>query len=142
MPKKAGTNGTKNGHPEPGSPYKIEGELLWKYRALDSEYVKVQTQRMTIDTEIKAAIEAHPVLKELYGRKNSLAAESSAAMKELQEVLKEVEDKLGVNLKECSIDDKTGIVHVHKDGKTVPMVAEAKQSTKKSTKRQAGSARK
>ncbi len=148
MPKRAGKNGTTNGHAEPDNAYKIEGILLWKYRALDSEYVRIQSEQKNTHEKIQEFIERTPELKDLYARRAELLNSGSLAAKELQDVVTEIEKMLNIDLKGCSIDDKTGVIHVLENGVEVPMTrvvstvsAAEPEAVKKSKTRQAGSAR-
>jgi hypothetical protein len=132
MPKKA----HKNGHtPEPVT---LKGELFWKYRAVDSDYVRIQHQLKAANDEIAVFIEKTPDLKDIFARRAELLNQSSVAQTELQECLQAIEKRIGMSLKNCSIDDKTGVVHTLKDGENIPLMPQKK--TDKS-KRRAGTAK-
>jgi|ERR1051325_102308 hypothetical protein len=145
MPKKASTNG-KNGHVNGQSDildedgfYCLKGDLLWKYRAISAEYEKVQAQVLSNNLAIRNEIEKHPELKKLYEDKGALTAASSVALGELTTVQEEIEKKLGLSLRNCGINDKTGRVFViNPDGTEVPRAPDKKG--RKGTRRSAGTA--
>ncbi len=144
MPKKAKKNGTiSNGEltDEEGH-YRLTGELFWKYRAVDSDYVRVQAAVLHNKEQINAFIEKTPELRDLFAKKTELMNQSSITVGELMAVQAQIEKLFGVDLKECSIDDKTGVLHVLKDGKEVPMSPPATPvaGVKSPKKRSAGSA--
>lgn len=119
-----------------GFPY-LGGELLWKFRAVDAEYKNaVLAMNMKI-AELDAEMSKHPDIKRLIGERESLALVMKDAIKELGNVNRQIEEEVGVQLSNCSIDDKTGRIFML-DGSVPPMKApRADCETAKSTRRRA-----
>lgn len=139
MPRKAGTNGTKkgsaNGITDADGYLCLRGEDLWKFRAVDAEYNKLQAQLSEVRQQIKTQLEAHPELKAVFDKQLSLVGELKKAETNLREVHKYIEKKFGVDLTKCGIDDDTGRLQQVVNDKMTPL----KPTTKKS-KRTAGAA--
>lgn len=95
----------------------LQGELLWKWRALDAELRTANLEIETTQARISAEIEKNPALKELLSQKASLAGQLSSAKTELNSVLAQVEQVMGVSLKDCAFDDKSGrLYNLGEDG--------------------------
>jgi len=120
--------------------YCIKGELLWKYRAASSEFENTQLRLARNKEALIIETSKHPEIKALRDEQAALLGASSLALKELEEVQKQISGMLGVDLKNCGIDDKTGRIHVVDSltGKTEPLAP--KKSTKKANRRSAGTA--
>ena len=119
--------------------YCVKGELLWKYRAASSEFENTQLRLANNKAALIAEMAKHPEIKALRDEQAALLGASSTAMRELEEVQKQISEKLGVDLKNCGIDDKTGRIHIvdTATGRTEPL-APAKPGKK--TRRSAGTA--
>lgn len=114
MPRKAGSNGTKTKNLDivDGDGYLcLRGEDLWRYRAVDAEFHKLVAQKAALDEGLKNLLTKYPDVKELFDKRNSLAAELVKAQKNLTEVHQLIEAKFGVILTNCAIDDATGRLH-------------------------------
>lgn len=114
MPRKAGTNGTKTKNidiVDADGYLCLRGEDLWKYRAVDAEYHKLIAQKAALDEGLKLLLSKYPDVKELFDKRNSIAAEMVKAQKNLVEVHQQIEAKFGVTLTNCAIDDATGRLH-------------------------------
>ena len=95
----------------------LQGELLWKWRALDAELRTANLEIETTQARINAEIEKNPALKELLSQKAALAGQLSSAKTELNTVLMQVETVMGVSLKDCAFDDKSGrLYNLGEDG--------------------------
>jgi hypothetical protein len=89
----------------------IEGTRLWKWRALDAELRVAQAELESVSQHLQVEIAKHPEISALLQRKAALAGTISSAKTELLNVQQEIEVYLGVPLKTCSFDDKTGRVY-------------------------------
>jgi hypothetical protein len=89
----------------------VKGEKLWKWRALDSELRTLTIELERASEKINALIAATPELAKLYGDRAGLAGQVSAARGELTNVQQEIEKAIGVSLKECAFDDKSGRIY-------------------------------
>jgi hypothetical protein len=114
---------------------RLTGELFWKYRAVDSDYVRIQHQLKSTQEEIQMFVDKTPALKEIFSKRAELLNQSSVAQTELKAVLDEIEKTLGIDVKGCSIDEKTGVIHVLQEGVMVPV---GKKPNKKGGKTGAG----
>jgi hypothetical protein len=89
----------------------LKGDLFWKWRALDAELRSLQLEVSSTQAKIVVEIDKHPQLKELFSAKAALAGQLSVAQTELTNVQAEIEKLLGVSLKDCAFDDKTGRIY-------------------------------
>lgn len=113
--------------------YCIKGEPLWKYRAHQAEFDTIQHKLLLNKQAIRAVMEANPELKRLFEEQAELLRASSTAMTDLSAVNTQIEKMLGVSLKNCGIDDKTGRVHeLSPDGTSAPLgpVKKSRRKTK------------
>jgi hypothetical protein len=145
MPRKAGQNGKKTPEMDLSQVtdaegfYCIKGELFWKYKAHQAEFDASQHKLTVVKQRIRMLIDLNPELKSLYEEQNELVKIGSITMRELTEVNEQIEKMLGVPLKNCGIDDKTGRVHIlEPDGTLTPKAPE--KAAKKSNRRMAGAA--
>jgi hypothetical protein len=86
----------------------IPNPLLWKWRALDAELRAHTFEMDQVKSRISAEISKNSVLAGLFGSQAGLSGQISVAKGELNNVLAEIEALLGVSLKDCAFDDKTG----------------------------------
>lgn len=113
----------------------LQGELLWKWRALDAEMrhagLAVQEKQREIDDEVAK----HETLKTLIGDKHGLVRAHSQAQIEMKALLGEMEKQLGISMERVSIDDKTGRVYVLDDaGQAIPQKPKGKKRPKAAKK--------
>lgn len=107
----------------------LRGELFWKWRALDADIKRTRTEADAKQATIDAEIAKHDVLKSLIGDKHALVREHSQHVLEMHAVHVEMEKTLGVDIKNVSIDDKSGRVHVlDADGTPTPLKPKTKRS--------------
>jgi hypothetical protein len=100
----------------------LTGTLLWKYRAIDAEYRNTQLAALRKQADIEEEIQKHDRLRGLVAERRALLGESSVRATELQAVQQEIEATLGVSLKDCAIDDKSGrIFTLRADGTQEPV---------------------
>ncbi len=120
--------------------YCVKGDLLMRYRTFSAEYENTQLKLLLNRQNLAAEMAKHPELKTLRDEQNALLGASSSALHELEEVQKQISEKLGIDLKNCGIDDKTGRIHVvdTQTGKTEPLAPP--KSGKKANRRSAGTA--
>lgn len=114
--------------------YCVKSDLLWKYRAVSSEYENVQLRLTNCKIQLQAEMAKHPEIKALRDEQSALLAASQQAMKELEEVQQQISARLGIDLKNCGIDDKTGRIHVvnTETGKSEPLLSTKKKVTRRS----------
>jgi hypothetical protein len=111
----------------------LRGELLWKYRAVDAEYRNILLAIGQKDSAIRLEIQKNRTLSALMAEKETLQVSKKSHEVELNEVHSSIESVLGISLKECAIDDKTGrVFSFAEDGKTIPLLAKKKRSPRKS----------
>lgn len=111
----------------------LKGDLFWRWRALDAETRTAQMALERATSKIQAEIDKNPALKELLADKAAAAGAVSAAMSELRTVQADIEEKMGLSIKDCSFDDKTGRLYVHAPDGTKEPVKPAKRSRRKAT---------
>jgi hypothetical protein len=102
----------------------LTGTLLWKYRAIDAEYRNAQLAALRKQVEIEEEVQKHDHLRGLIAERKALLGESSVRATELQAVQQEIETTLGVSLRNCAIDDKSGRIYLlGEDGTQKPVRA-------------------
>jgi len=95
----------------------LKGPLFWKWRALDAEYRTAIITMAQTKTKIESEINKNPTLVTLLGEQAGLAGQISVAKTELTNVQLEIEAHMGVSLKDCAFDDKTGrLYNLSSDG--------------------------
>jgi hypothetical protein len=95
----------------------IQGTTLWKWRALDAELRALLSEMEQVKARVSAEIAKHQELASLFGIQAGLAGQISVAKGELNSVQSEIESQLGVPLKDCAFDDKTGrLYNLAQDG--------------------------
>jgi hypothetical protein len=111
----------------------LKGELLWKYRAVDAEYRNFMLALNMKKQEVQNEFDKHPELAKLIRERDYLLSQASIHAKEVQEVNMQIEKELKVELKNCSIDDKTGRIFVLDNG--VEVAPKQKEVQKESLKK-------
>jgi hypothetical protein len=89
----------------------VTGALLWKWRALDAELRAWQAELDVIAGLIQAEMAKNAKLSELFQRKSALVGNVSVAKGELLSAQGEIEKEIGISLRECAFDDKTGRIY-------------------------------
>ena len=96
---------------------RVPSGLLWKWRALEAELRSSTLEIDQAQAHISAEIEKNPTLKEWLAKKAGLVGQLSNAKSELATVEAQVETTMGVSLKDCAFDDKTGrLYNLAEDG--------------------------
>jgi hypothetical protein len=109
----------------------LTGDRLWKWRALDAELRAGQTELERLSGAIQAEIGKHADLANMIQQKAALGGTVSVAKSELLAVQAQIEAEMGVSLKECAFDDKTGrLYHLTTDGARGEAVRAAKRPRK------------
>jgi hypothetical protein len=109
----------------------LTGDRLWKWRALDAELRAGQTELERLSGAIQAEISKHADLANMIQQKAALGGTVSVAKSELLAVQAQIEAEMGVSLKECAFDDKTGrLYHLTTDGSRGEAVRAAKRPRK------------
>lgn len=90
----------------------LQGELFWKWRALDADIRRTKIEADAKQAAIDAEIAKLPELKRLIDERHGLVREHAQHSLEMRSVHAEMEKLLGVEVKNISVDDKTGRVHV------------------------------
>lgn len=119
--KASSTKSASNGHREifvdDEGYYCLKGDRFWKWRALDAELRAATAELDSVSRQIQVEISKHPELAALLQQKAALAGTISTAQSELLTVQTEIEKLMGVSLKECAFDDKSGrLYHLASDG--------------------------
>lgn len=142
----------KNGHTRKEAPppvsgdeeafYRVKGELFWRWKAAMNEIDKVQLQIAENKRAFETELAKNPEIRRLKEEHTGLIQASSMALAELTETQAKIEQELGIDLKSCAIDDKTGRVHnMNADGTTTPKaIAVPSKRPKKTNGRSAGAA--
>jgi len=101
----------------------LQGELLWKYRALDSEYRSacVGVTQKDAELAVELAKPEHQIIRQLHSDRIALKIEAARKGESLSEFNRDVEKKMGVSLQACSIDDETGRIYILQDGAQKPI---------------------
>jgi hypothetical protein len=95
----------------------LKGPLFWKWRALDAEYRTATMSMAHVKSKIEAEINKSPILMALFSEHAGLAGQISVAKNELMNVHLEIETHMGISLKDCAFDDKTGrLYNLSSDG--------------------------
>jgi len=107
-PKKNGTVPDATKHVDDDGFLCLKGDLFWRWRALDAELRAAIAEMESAQQQIQVEIAKQPELSALLQRKAALAGTISTAKTELLTVQGEIENALGISLKEHAFDDKTG----------------------------------
>lgn len=91
----------------------LTGELFWKYRAIDAEFRNAMLALNIKKSQLAAEFEKNPQIVKLINERDVMAQQVSEQAKEVQAVNSEIEEKLGIKLRNCSIDDKTGRIYIN-----------------------------
>ena len=111
----------------------LQGELLWKYRAVDAEYRNTVLAMDGKQREILEELKKYPDLQRMVGERDALTISVRLHQNELIEVYKVISDALHIaDMTNVSIDDRTGRVFVLDDGKQIP-VKPVKPKTRRKT---------
>ena len=109
----------------------LRGEILWKFRAVDAEHrnllLGVEQKRAAVAEEITK----HPDLLRLIGERDALILQANQHSKEVMSIQQEIEASLGIELKDCTIDDKTGRLFILTNGEQVPVLPKKPTKTVK-----------
>ena len=112
----------------------LKGDLFWKWRALDSELRAAVAEMEQTKDRIAVEISKHPELAEMISRQAGLAGTVSIAKTSLLQVQEEIETRMGVKLKDCAFDDKTGrLYNLMDDGTRGDPVKTPKRRVRKAT---------
>lgn len=107
-PKKNGTVPDATKHVDDEGFLCLKGDLFWRWRALDAELRAALAEMESAQQQIQVEIAKQPELSALLQKKAALAGTISTAKTELLTVQGEIENTLGISLKEHAFDDKTG----------------------------------
>jgi hypothetical protein len=119
----------------------LRGSLFWKWRALDAELKSVTIEIEQTQTRISMEIAKNKELSDLMSHRSALAGQVSVAKTELANVQTEIEALMGISLKDCAFDDKTGrLYNLSPDGTrgepATPPVKQTKRRVRKVTQPQ------
>jgi len=112
----------------------LKGPLFWKWRALDAEHRAAVMELEQLKGKVAAEIAKHPELAELIGLQAGAVGQVSQAKGVLLQVQTEIEALMGVSLKDCAFDDKTGrLYNLASDGQRSDPVKPPKRRSRKTT---------
>lgn len=91
---------------------RIQGELLWKYRAVDAELRNVELYRKHVEAEIDVVIAMNGDLKlqKLWALLKQSKQDHVSKEQALKSVHGEIEQQLNISLRNAAINDETGEV--------------------------------
>lgn len=91
--------------------------LLWRWRAHEAELRSATLEMEQAQAFISSEIEKNPTLKEWLAKKAALVGQMSNAKSEVSTIQALIETTMGVSLKDCAFDDKTGrLYNLAEDG--------------------------
>jgi hypothetical protein len=84
----------------------------WKYRALSAEIAKTRLEYDKAKADFEAIVLNTPSLMNCRAQMASAKGQSAQFVAEINEFHKEVEEKTGLDLKNCAFDDISGRISV------------------------------
>lgn len=116
----------------------LQGELFFRWKAADNEVLNTELSLKLKQIEVDALLEKHPEVQNALNQRQYIITRSVQAQADRQKVYKDIEAHLGISLKNVSIDDVSGRVHVHEAPETVatiPTGSPPSRSRRKRTKK-------
>lgn len=90
----------------------LRGELFWKWRALNADFTNATHALAQRRTEFEQMLAATPPLVSKRDEVHAASQALAQAKRDLDEVQQAIGTQLGIDLKDCAIDDSTGRLHV------------------------------
>lgn len=90
----------------------LTGVLFWKFRAVESDFARVQMELDLKSAELGQLMAKYDDVRACFGARQALLNELSTKKADVIAVQQEIQAHLGVDLRNCSFDDKTGRIHV------------------------------
>jgi hypothetical protein len=87
---------------------RLPGIQYWKYRALSAEIAKSALEYQKAKEDFESLVKATPALLAFRTVMAEARGVSAQLFSEMAEFYREVESKTGLDIKTCSLDDKTG----------------------------------
>ena len=97
--------------------YYLPKELLMEYRAKDSEFRHAHLSLRMVDQELNALLTQHPEIAQKMAEKDALTQECTNRKDALVDVHHTIEQIYDVLIQNIGIDDLTGRMHHHIEGK-------------------------
>lgn len=101
----------------------LRGELFWRWRAALEGMQRVDSDVKLKSMQVDTLLEQHPEIKRAINERASLMQQSVTARQEYQRVISDLEAHFGFPMKDVSIDDHSGRVHVLSPEKPAPVFA-------------------
>jgi len=101
----------------------LKGELFFRWKAADNEVLNTELSLKLKQIEVDALLEKYPEVQSALNQRQYIITRSVQAQAERAKVYKDIEAHFGISLKNVSIDDVSGRVHIHdvsQDPATVP----------------------
>ena len=99
--------------------YTLKGLMFWRWRALDADIQRLALLHAKAKREFDEIVSKHPVLNHLMAERNGAKAQMVGVGQEYADLLKEVSEKTGLDMKTVAIDDKTGRINILKSAEKV-----------------------